>query len=693
MIKPYDECIFRVSENYLMPREIIGGIDREEFEHILAESGVDARWIGVYHHGGPRYRSQFLPISHHTPGDLTDDLVWWVETVHSRGMNAITWCGFHCESAWEERPEWRMQFLGEDGDFRCDCCVNTGFGEAFIGLLLEFFEKFDLDGVYIDGATISSRVGHKAPGCVCPTCRELFVTETGRETPRQVDFYDANFRAWVKWRFANFTGYLKGLVTAVHAAYPEKKIVMNHYHRPESQPILGWDTACPLDLYDCGDIITGAEGMMDTVRSVFCSKLALGYGRKVDVWQPVARWRLGDDWQFHEPIGLLHHAAAVVTGGAFPSFGFETGVHEGSMHSHAENFLRPAAEFLRKRARYVELPGSNFVAMHISQQTETFFFGRQREKTGYGWYWDSTIGWEQLMREAGAATDFIFDSHLLDTDRLGRYRAVVLPLSIALSVSQAETLTRYAENGGILILGPWSGRCDEDGEALPGDGLLAEVRGVRECGVPDANDFERHSTYMKNAAMAGTLHGFGVYTMLANQTPKESARVLLSAPATGGTAIAVRPVGKGMVVDIAPDLGASFYYAPSSPMRRFMRAVLDDVRALPISISGPPCVSHSIRRMPEGGFAVHLHNVPATIHQHGYGSGEGYRPIMPRDVIPVCGVNIDLTGLDVSSASRLVERPEDLPIKRYGERCVITLDRLDLHEIVRIELPQHPLPR
>ena len=59
----YDQTFFRISENYLLPDQEVGGTSREAFEKALADSGVDARWIGVHDHGGPRFNSKFIPIS------------------------------------------------------------------------------------------------------------------------------------------------------------------------------------------------------------------------------------------------------------------------------------------------------------------------------------------------------------------------------------------------------------------------------------------------------------------------------------------------------------------------------------------------------------------------------------------------------------------------------------------------------
>ena len=677
--RPYDQTVFRVSENYLMPDQEVGGISREAFEHLLAECGVDARWIGVVDHGGPRFESKFIPLSIRVKGDLTEELKRWADVVHEEGMTAMTWCPIpHCEAGWAARPEWRVAYLGEAVNPKCDCCVNTSYGDALIGMALEIFEKFGLDGIWFDGATLTSITGLKVPGCVCRVCRDEFESEMGRRTPTAVDFTDPGFRAWVAWRFEKFTAYLKRLVDTIHGHHPDKAIAINHYHRYRAD---AWHTACPLDLYDC-DIITGGEAMMDTVHASLSSKMTVAYGRPAEVWTPIARWRMGEMWQCHEPAALLHHAARCVTFGAFPAFGFETDVPAGSMPSLAESFLKPAAEFLRTRARYVHGASANPVALHLSQQAETFFFGGQTRPVGFGWYWNSLFGWDELLNETGLGTDAIFDGHLT-AERLRRYRVVILPLSVCLSDRQAGALAAYVRDGGTLVLGPWAGRLDARGEPWGDDGVLADLRSATEGAVPRPDEFVRTAAYLRNDRLHGVrVHGLAVNTMLAEQTAKPGSEVLASV--AGKAAISRRRLGAGFVFDLAGDLGSSFYYAPSSPLRKTLVALLEEITVFPVIVKGPPTVSTALRRMADGVLLVHLHHCPATVHHQGYGSGEEYMPIIPRDVIPACDVRIEIRGLQPRRAERLVERQGLVPIERQGDVSLVRLDRLDLHEIVAI---------
>lgn len=712
----YDQTFFRISENYLLPDQKVGGISREEFENTLAQCGVDARWIGVYDHGGPRFESKHIPISKRVPGDLTVKLKKWADIVHAAGMNAITWCSpAHCEAGWTEHSEWRIVCIDGKHHDQASCCINTSYGDAFIGMVLEFFEKFNLDGIYFDGAAFVSFPRRQIPGCSCPDCQNKFRAETGCEIPTAVNFKDKIFRAWVKWRFKMYATYLKKMVDAIHAHYPEKVITINHYHRDET---LAWHTACPLDLFEC-DIVTGSEAGGRLDRSFFSSKLAAAYGRKFDIWTAAFRWGLGKNWLFHEPNALMHHAAACITFGGYPSFGFETNVPEGSMPAIAESFLKPAAEFLRKRAPYIELESANPVALHISQQTETFFFGRNSSETpGFGWYWSSMFGWDTMLSETGLGIDFIFDKHL-NLERLSRYKVVILPLSLGLSAEQGDVLKQYVSSGGVLVLGPWSGRLDPEGEPLAGSGVLAELRSIEdEDAVPEQDKFERIEMYLKNVGLGlPALHGFAVYAMGAKQRAKKGAQTLMSREKATKenvesyedkvykqkllkvdlpqlSAVAKHRYGKGWVIDLGLDFGASFYYAPSSPMRRFFLSLLEDAADLPILVRAPACVSAAIRREKDGNYLVHLLNCPATIHHSGacyvsapaFRSQPLYEPIIPRDIIPICGLKIEVRGSKVTKAERLVELPQSLSVEQEGELTVIPLERLELHEIIRLSL-------
>ena len=601
-----------------------------------------------------------------------------MDIVHSEGMNAITWCGItYCESGWIKHPEWRMIHMNGMKS-KGHCCINTSYGQAFIGMVLEFFEKFGLDGIYFDGACFDGLPSGKILGCICPSCRRKFKIETGYPYPTAVNFEDKAFRCWVKWRFNMFSAYLKKLVDTIHKYYPDKVITINHYHRYNPN---AWHTACPLDVFEC-DIVTGSEAMQHMDHSSFSSKMAVAYGRPVDIWTPIARWKMGEDWQFHEPKALMHHAATCITFGAFPSFGFETDVPKGSLPASAKFFLKPLAKFLRKRAPYVEIESANPVALHLSQQTETFFFGRNPNSPGFGWYWESLMGWDQMLNETGLGTDIIFDGHL-NTERLGRYKTVILPLSLCLTEEQGQALKVYVNNGGVLVLGPWSGRLDAEGASGKGAGVLAELRAVKEGAVATAVSFARKSVYLESKSLAlPSIHGFAVNTMMAEQQVVDRAQILMSAGEK--SAVAKRRYGKGYVIDLAADWGASFNCLPSSPMRTVLISMLTDTAVFPVIVKAPASVSTALRREKDGSYLVHLHNCPATVHHQGYETGDCYLPVVPRDVIPVCDVSIEVREFMIGAAKRLVENPGNLSVEKKGAVSNIRLERLDLHEIVRI---------
>jgi hypothetical protein len=209
---------------------------------------------------------------------------------------------------------------------------------------------------------------------------------------------------------------------------------------------------------------------------------------------------------------------------------------------------------------------------------------------------------------------------------------------------------------------------------------------VEEGALPAVDNFARSTVYLRNARNGeAEMHGFAVQTMRADHTAKPAAEALFTSGADGDAAITRHRVGGGTVIDFSADLGASFYYAPSSRLRRVVRNLLDEANALPIAISAPASVAGAVRRTAGGQLLVHLHNCPATVHHQGYQSGEDYMPIIPRDVIPVCDVRIHLRGVPVTAATRLVERPGPLAVERRGDCVILCLHRLDLHEIVQIE--------
>ncbi|MEJ5312925.1 MAG: beta-galactosidase trimerization domain-containing protein [Anaerolinea sp.] len=95
-------------------------------------------------------------------------------------------------------------------------------------------------------------------------------------------------------------------------------------------------------------------------------------------------------------------------------------------------------------------------------------------------YHYSVRGWHRLLWEEGFPMDFV-PAEAVDEALAERYRALILPLPLALENESARRLSAYVSAGGNLVSEVGTGMLTEDGWAVPGEfsPLLRYLFGVR----------------------------------------------------------------------------------------------------------------------------------------------------------------------------------------------------------------------
>jgi hypothetical protein len=230
------------------------------------------------------------------------------------------------------------------------------------------------------------------------------------------------------------------------------------------------------------------------------------------------------------------------------------------MDPEAENAPPTAklvAEVINSLRPYVSHRSLSYAALHVSQQTETFWFGRTPR--GRDWapepYWQCILGWTQGLMEAHIPPDVVYDKQLND-EHLKDHKLLLMPLSFALSDEQAAAVVRFAERGGTVVLGPATGELDQWGEKRR-ENPLGKALGFRFDRVPQ-------STGTGSAVIA--LNDGAAFRGRRTVTPffsiPEARDVAWEKVACGdypgmGAAVARRKLGKGTVVLLAADLAGS----------------------------------------------------------------------------------------------------------------------------------------
>lgn len=528
--------------------------DAGSMEKAFGEAGVQARWVSVVDPtGSPVYRSSFIPTTLDRLDEREAALKEWVDEIHARGMAAMSWYPLIlCRSGKTLRPEWAQVPIVEHppGMHReCNCCFNTGYGDALIEFACEAIEKFNLDGFWFDGSAWT-QIWDRPIGltCACEGCRALFKKQTGRQIPTKIDWDDDTFRMWVAWRFDTFAGYIGRLAAGIRKRHPNAAVVVNHYHRP----VVPWQSAIPLNPYDA-DIITGSEASGEPGADLV-SRLCRAYGRaQSEVWMPL---EFGPDPETNPLTDRnIHHALTCITAGAMPSYGMGPDVQ------HAPPTAKILADTLNRLRPYVGGGPVKYAALHLSQQTETFWFGRAPR--GQNWapepYWQSIIGWTQELMKMHIPPDLVYDRQL-GIDVLHGYKVLFMPLSFALSDRQCAEILEFARQGGTVICGPAAGELDEFGRKRPAN-PLAEALGFRFNRVPAPSGLDAVTIRVTDGASLRTAVVAGCWSVPELTGDGWTVFARGGYGSQSGPLAARRRFGRGEVVVLGADLGGAACWA------------------------------------------------------------------------------------------------------------------------------------
>lgn len=515
---------------------------RCEVEYSLAEAGVQARWIQVVGHtGSPLIATPHLPCIEADPAGNEQALREWVEDIHEAGMAAVSWFAAGiCQSGWEHVPEWRQvpacgaSTVGVEGIM---CCLIGPYGQALARYCVEAIERLGLDGVWFDGAVLTP-IWTQPYGlsCSCAHCRAAFDEATGLPFPETMDWGAPAYLGWVNWRFRAYADAIRRIASAIREAHPTAVVALNHYHRPG----IPWRSAVPIDRFDA-DIVSSSEGFA-TNQTDLIVRLCRAYGRsQAEVWRNLA-YEGAEESDTH--TNLVEHALVCYQAGGRPAFGGPWGYPETSKRCAA---LGPVVNALGQLAGGESL---SRIAIHVSQQTETFYFSAADDDRGTaGPYWASLEAWTASLRTRHMPPDYLFDADLRP-ERIARYDCLLMPLSVALTEEQVDTALQFAREGGVLVLGVAAGSLDEVGQPR-GANPLARALGIRSARPPSAHPSSAVPVQLSPAS------GGRPMTLRALRAPFESLSSQwepLCSDESGQPAAAMRRYGRGTVIALDLDV-------------------------------------------------------------------------------------------------------------------------------------------
>ncbi len=546
----YGRAVLRI-EARPQPQQVKDATARRAREQALADAGVQARWIQVVDNwGGALMKSPYLPCAYPEAEQNEAILRQWVAEMHEAGMAVMSWYPLtFCQSGWRERPDWRQVYIVPWRPEDFVCCIETGYGDALIRYADYAIERLGLDGIWFDGSVWTPIWERPVPlTCGCAACRAKFLADTGLELPSRLDWEDSTFRAWVHWRYREFGDYIGRLAGAIREKHPDAAVVINHYHRPG----IPWQSAVPIDRYDA-DIISGSEAFSPDSLDL-TMRLCRAYGRgQSEVWRPFSLPATPEA----DADSLLQHALLCYQAGGYPSFGGD--LFDPKMAPTAA-LMSPVMEGIHPWVGGESLP---YAALNVSQQTETFFFGRGGVgSSSLDPYFASLGNWTAVLGAEHVSPDYVYDADFRAAT-LSRYRVLFMPLSLALTDAQARTAVDYARSGGTLVLGPGAGQLNADGQ--PRDrNPLAEALGFVFDGVPAPDASDSRNVKLWRVGSSSPLAVAAVRTPLRLVGREWEVLYRYGEGDAAPPAIATRPYGKGRVTVVDADPSVAYASNPAS---------------------------------------------------------------------------------------------------------------------------------
>lgn len=204
--------------------EFLSKIDVDEYVDALKDAGIQAAMVKGRPHTGLAYYPTKVGRMHKGLKGF-DFFGTMVKKCHENGIAVIAYFTQIFDNwAYENHPEWRLitadgknmrEYRGGDnfktGRYGIVCPNNPGYRQYVKDCLTEMNTMYDFEGMFLDMTFFPET-------CYCPSCRERYLRETGKELPRIIDWEEPDWLEYVHQKdlwIADFAAFSTGCVKAV----------------------------------------------------------------------------------------------------------------------------------------------------------------------------------------------------------------------------------------------------------------------------------------------------------------------------------------------------------------------------------------------------------------------------------------------------------------------------------------------
>lgn len=416
--------------------EIGKDLTREMIETIIDKARPD--YIQVDCKGHPGIASYPTEVGVPARTFHSDPLKLWREVTAEKGVALLV----HFSGIWDfemvkRQPEWASHNAEGQPSKESTSTFGPYAQESLIPQLKEIIDRYDVDGVWIDGDCWGVELDYSA--VAIQKFREAYsFTGPIPQVPG-----DSGFESWSEFNRDGFRAYLRTITKQLHKHSPCFQIASNWAYSSFMPEPVGSEV----------DFLSGDLSPQNSVNSARLeARVIAGQGRSWDLMSWSFNKVPGDLLLSTKSAVQIMQEAAVVTslGGGFQLYLKQR--RDASVHLWPMDTLAEVEKLIRARqpwcgqAELVPQVGV-LLSRHALYQTSGRVFGPWKELL------DGVHGALQALLEAGQVVDIVME-HTLE-ERLGSYPLIVIPEWGHMEELIKQRLITYVEQGGkLLLIGP-----------------------------------------------------------------------------------------------------------------------------------------------------------------------------------------------------------------------------------------------
>lgn len=267
--------------------------DIEGAAKTAAAAGIKDAVIFGKDHTGLCFHPTKWGIQHpNTKIDLTGAIT---AALHKHGIRALAYFNLGLDGEMgRKHPDWLQERApGKTlvtADHYAEICVFFDYFQKYmIPVLLEMFEKYQIDGLFLD---TMNAFGY----CCCRKCREAFEREMNRPLPLPDDNNNPDWDLYGVWQYSRCAGFMQKVRDTILEKYPHAEILFNHIGGPSfpyAMPGIenGIVSCDPPAFYPWVSLYSSYLSSLNHGGDIFIERFARGWGDRCDLEDRTLRYK------------------------------------------------------------------------------------------------------------------------------------------------------------------------------------------------------------------------------------------------------------------------------------------------------------------------------------------------------------------------------------------------------------------